>query len=400
MIEADIKQPEGEEIDGGKGEKRRTRGRRAGQVIRRGERKFLIRIPMGKDAAGRRLIFNKTIHGTKKEAETWAGRAMGRVSRGEPIEDGSRTMGEWLDEWLAAKAHTIRPRSLEIYRENVKRHIRPALGGFKLAAISAADVDTFYRGLTEKGLSGKTISLVHTILTNIFRVAIKKDILRKSPMPAVDPPRVIQKEQPAMTADQARAFLAAADQGPEGCAFAFLLGTGCRPGEAQGLKWSDVNFEAGTVTIQRNLVRLDGARWQFGEPKTAKGRRTIPLPAGLLKRLADHRRRQAEARLKAGPGWAGLDLVFCNVIGEPHRADYLSTEWKRALDRAGLPASFRLYDARHTAATLLMASGLSPKIASERLGHANVNITLNIYSHVLPGMQEEASAVLDRAIFG
>lgn len=396
MIKPENVQPK----EGEQKEAKRTRSRRTGQVVRRGDRKFFVRIFLGRDAAGTPQYHNKTIYGTKKEAESWLAAAIGRLSRGEQIEDGSRTFATWLDEWLAMKAHTIRPRSLEIYRENAERHIRPALGGFKLSAISAADVDSFYRGLTEKGLSGKTVSLIHTILTNVFRIAIKKDILRKSPMPAVDPPRVVSKEMHAMTADQARAILAAADQGPEGCAFAFLLGTGCRPGEAQGLKWADVNFEAGTVTIQRNLVRLDGARWEMGEPKTAKGRRTIPLPAGLLKRLADHRRRQAEARLKTGPGWAGLDLVFCNAIGEPHRADYLSTEWKRALDRAGLPASIRLYDARHTAASLLMASGLSPKVASERLGHANVNITLNIYSHVLPGMQEEASAILDRAFFG
>lgn len=221
-------------------------------------------------------------------------------------------------------------------------------------------------------------------------------------MHAVDPPRVEKKEMQAMTTEQAQAFLKAADEGPHGCWLAFLLATGCRPGESQALKWGDVNWQTGAVTIQRNLVRLrrDKSAWQFGEPKTASGRRTIPLSPGMMKRLSDHRRTQGEARLKAGPKWKALDLVFCGPSGEPRAVDYLSKLWKATLKAAGLPATFRSYDARHTTATLLLQDKTSPKVVSERLGHANVQITLDVYGHVLPGMQEEATERLGRLIFG
>jgi integrase len=389
-----------EETTAGKSEKAR-RGRQAGQIIRRGENKYLIRLFLGReDATGKRHYHNKTFHGAQRDAQKWLTLALRRRDMGEPIEDTDRRFSDWLDDWLKIKAKSVRPRTLEIYTDNINRHVRPALGKRKLAGIVAGDIQKLYDDLTEGGLSGKTISLIHAMLTNCFSQALKLDLIRKSPMLAVEPPRVEKREMQAMTAEQARALLQAADEGEHGCLIAFLLTTGCRPGEAQGLKWADVNWPASSVTIQRNLVRLDKGVWEFGEPKTARGRRTIPIPQNMLKRLSDHKRAQNEARLKAGPGWQNHDLVFSNAIGEPHGHDFLPSVWKATLKRAGLPLTFRSYDARHTTATLLMQEGTSAKVVSERLGHASVNITLDVYSHVLPGMQEEATDRLEKLIFG
>jgi integrase len=380
---------------------KKPKTRPAGQIVKRGEKKYLIRIFLGRDdATGKRAWFNKTFHGTQTDAQKWLTMALRRRDMGEPIEDTERSVSTWLDEWLKMKAKTVRPRTLEIYTENITRHVKPALGDRKLSAIVAGDIQKLYVDLANNKMSAKTIALIHAMLTNCFRQALRLELIRKSPMPAVNPPRVEKKEMQAMTAEQAQAFLKAADEGPHGCWLAFLLATGCRPGESQALKWSDLNMQAGAVTIQRNLVRLAKSVWQFGEPKTATGRRTIPLSQGMIGRLIEHKRAQNEARLKAGPKWKALDLVFCGPTGEPHAGDYLSKIWKATLKAAGLPATFRSYDARHTTATLLLQDKTSPKVVSERLGHSNVQITLDVYGHVLPGMQEEATERLEKLIFG
>jgi integrase len=380
---------------------KKPKSKPAGQIVKRGEKKYLIRIFLGRDdSTGKRTWFNKTFHGTQTDAQKWLTMALRRRDMGEPIEDTERSVSTWLDEWLKMKAKTVRPRTLEIYTDNIARHVKPALGDRKLSAVVAGDIQKFYADLGDKKMSAKTIALIHAMLTNCFRQALRLELIRKSPMPAVSPPRVEKKEMQAMTTEQAQAFLKAADEGSQGCWLAFLLATGCRPGESQALKWADVNWQTGAVTIQRNLVRLAKSGWQFGEPKTASGRRTIPLSPGMMKRLGDHKRAQGEARLKAGPKWKALDLVFCNATGEPHAVDRLSKLWKATLKVAGLPATFRSYDARHTTATLLLQDKTSPKVVSERLGHANVQITLDVYGHVLPGMQEEATERLEKLIFG
>jgi len=382
-------------------DKKKPKSRPAGQIVKRGEKKYLIRIFLGRDdATGKRAWFNKTFHGTQTDAQKWLTMALRRRDMGEPIEDTGRSVATWLDEWLKMKAKTVRPRTLEIYTANIERHVKPALGNRKLSSVVAGDIQKFYSDLADKKMSAKTIALIHAMLTSGFRQALRLELIRKSPMHAVDPPRVEKKEMQAMTTEQAQAFLKAADEGSHGCWLAFLLATGCRPGESQALKWSDVNWQTNSVTIQRNLVRLAKSVWQFGEPKTATGRRTIPLSAGMLKRLSDHKRAQGEARLKAGPKWKALDLVFCGPTGEPHPVSYLSKLWKATLKAAGLPETFRSYDARHTTATLLLQDKTSPKVVSERLGHSNVQITLDVYGHVLPGMQEEATERLEKLIFG
>jgi len=372
----------------------------AGQIIKRGENRWLVRIFLGRDAQGKRRYFNKTIRGTKKNAQTYLTGALRRLDLGEPIEQTDQSFSDFLKQWLQVTEQRVKPRTLEIYQDIAERFLKPALGKHKLANVGAADIQKLYANLAERGLSGKTIALIHAVLTHCFRRALKWDLIRRNPMVAVDPPRIERREMKSLTAEQARAFLQAADEGLHGCLLAFLLATGCRPSEALALKWSDVNLSSGSVTIQRNLTRLIGGKWVFSDPKTARGRRTIPLAGGMLKRLSEHRRRQNEARLKAGSEWQNHDLVFCSPFGEPNGEGLIRHAFLKAIKRAKLPAHFRPYDLRHSAASLLIAAGLSPKAVSERLGHAHIAITLEVYSHTLPGVQEQASERLEKLLFG
>jgi integrase-like protein len=183
---------------------KKPKTRPAGQIIKRGEKKYLIRIFLGRDeATGKRTWYNKTFHGTQTDAQKWLTMALRRRDMGEPIEDTERSVSNWLDEWLKMKAKTVRPRTLEIYTKNIDRHVKPALGNRKLSAVVAGDIQKLYGDLADKKMSAKTISLIHAMLTGSFRQALRLELIRKSPMMAVDPPRIPKKEMRAMTADQA-----------------------------------------------------------------------------------------------------------------------------------------------------------------------------------------------------
>ncbi len=177
--------------------------------------------------------------------------------------------------------------------------------------------------------------------------------------------------------------------------------TGMRPGEVQALQWQDCDLEAGKVSVRRTLVRLKGRRWEFGEPKTRASRRTIPLPPSVTRQLVAHRAAQAAHRLRYRGQYHDLDLVFASSNGHPLDGDNVGSRiLKPVLRKAGLPKHFRWYDCRHTCATLLLASQENPKVICERLGHTKVAFTLDRYTHVLPGMQEQASGKLETILFG
>ena len=180
-----------------------------------------------------------------------------------------------------------------------------------------------------------------------------------------------------------------------------MLGTGCRPGEALALRWQDLDFDAGRATIRRALTKAADGRPAFKEPKTAGSRRAIPLPSSLAAVLRDHRKSQAEHALKLGLSYdRASDLVFANEAGTPLDArNVVNRHFKPAVKAAGLPNALRLYDLRHTHATMLMAQGINPKVVAERLGHATTRQTLDTYSHALPGMQEEATRRVEELVF-
>jgi integrase len=175
-----------------------------------------------------------------------------------------------------------------------------------------------------------------------------------------------------------------------------------RPQEYLALKWSDVDLEKGTATVRRAIVwsQKKGDGWRFAEPKTARSHRTIPLPVSTVKLLTEHKRRQAEQRLRIGLEWNDHGLVFTTSVGNPLTISHLTNKWfKPALVKGELPTSFRLYDLRHSMATLLLANGENPKVAAERLGHSTIVLTLDTYSHVQPDMQKQAAERIERLLF-
>ncbi|HWQ35835.1 MAG TPA: tyrosine-type recombinase/integrase [Blastocatellia bacterium] len=373
--------------------------RRTGQIIRRGDKRWLVRIYTGTDADGKRHYHNKTVHGLKKDAEEWLMKALRRIQLGEPLEDSTDTFAAYFSDWLRHRAQQLRRKTIEQYQTVADYYLLPAFGKKRLTDITAEAVQRHYTGLVEQGLSGGTIRLAHSILSGCLKQALRQRKIRRNPLEGVIAPKVTHRKMKALTVEQVQALRRTVAEDSFGSLFLFLLATGCRPGEALALRWSDINWQARTLTIQRSLTWLKSGEYVFTDPKTASGRRTIPLAEGLHSFLTDHRRTQQEARMKAGSAWQHYDLVFCDEAGGPVPQQRTRSSFKRILAAAGLPQEIRVYDLRHSAASLLMAAGINPKVVSERLGHANISITLQTYSHVSPGLQESASETLEEAIF-
>jgi integrase len=295
-------------------------------------------------------------------------------------------VAEFACEWLAATEPTVRPATHYSYARNVRLHVLPYVGGVPLASIDAETLNGLYARLLAcgrkdqaagKGLSPRSVHYVHTIMHRMFKDAVRWGRLARNPADAADPPKAtaaIKHKHTTWTAEQLRTFLAGTRASRLHAAFVLLATTGMRRGEALGLRWADVDLDVGRASIVQTVITVKH-KVNFGDPKTAKGTRTVSLDPATVAALREHRKRQAAERLQMGAGWTDQGLVFCHVEGGPLHPERFSRTFTDRIRQLGLPPS-RLHDLRHTWATLALASGVHPKVVQERLGHANISITL------------------------
>jgi integrase len=251
------------------------------------------------------------------------------------------------------------------------------------------------------GLSARSVRYIHTIVHRAFRDAVRWSRIARNPADAADPPRASAVVRPTMstwTADEVRAFLDHTAEHRLHAAFVMLATTGMRRGECLGLRWSDVDLAVGRVSVSQTVIMVHHDI-RVGSPKTSRGRRTVELDPETAAALREHRKRQAAERLLMGAGFTDHGLVFCMPDGGPLHPERFSRTFSRQTAHAGLPP-IRLHDLRHTWATLALQNGVHPKIVHERLGHANVSITLDVYSHVSEGLHSDAAARVASMIFG
>lgn len=375
----------------------------AGQIIRRGDKTWVVRIFQGRDENGKRRYVNKTIHGTKKNAEKYLTAKLRDKDLGINIEPASESLDKYLEKWLQSVVRSrVREATFDDYKYLLDRYVSPALGPIKLCDIASIDIQKLYGDMLDaKELSARTVRMTHAILSSAMKQAVRWHMLARNPCEFVDLPRTVRKEMQALSPDEASRFLHAAKADRLGIVLSFALATGMRPEEYLALKWSDVDLHAGNATVRRTLIWRKGGGWYFGEPKTSRSRRTIPLPTSLVSALSDHRRKQGESRLKKGADYQNNDLVFATGEGTPILLrNLVRRHFRPVLVNAKLALSLRLYDLRHSCATLLLSAGENPKVVSERLGHASIVLTLDTYSHVLPSMQQAATEKLERILYG
>jgi integrase len=389
----------------------------AGQIVKRNENTWTVRIFLGREADGKRKYFNKTIRGSKKDAQKWLTAKLREKDLGQFVEPASMPVSEYLDRWLQDVAkNKIRLRTFNSYEALLKNHIKSKIGSKRLCDLQAYDIQKVYNGLIDNGYTGKTVKHIHNVLSPALKQAVKWKLITQNPCDLCELPKLVKKEMQYFTPEETAIFLEHAKADRYYAAFILAIETGMRPEEYLGLQWKDIDFEHSRLSVRRALVGLKGGGFYFDEPKTAKSRRSIPLSQTAIAALKSHRRAQLEARMKINDAYQDYDVIFASVIGTPiehHNFDkrHFRTIIKNANqaitkgnEKDGEPRSeirqIRLYDLRHTCATLLLAKGINPKIVSERLGHASIVLTLDTYSHVLPTMQKEATDQIEKLMFG
>jgi integrase len=378
-----------------------------GSVVKRGDG-YSVVVELDRDpVTGKRRQKWHSGYRTKRDAERALSEIVASLHAGTYLEPTKQTLREFTKDWLAAIEPTIRPATHYSYDRNLRLHVLPQLGAVQLRRIDAGMLNGLYAALLADGkqsnggggLSPRSVRYIHTILHRAFRDAVRWGRIARNPADAADPPRSAATARPAMTtwtAEQLRAFLGHTADHRLHAAFVVLATTGMRRGECLGLRWSDVDLPAGRVSITQTVIAVNH-HVRIGSPKTARARRTVVLDSGTVAALRDHRQQQRAERLLMGAGFTDHDLVFCRP--GPLHPERFSRTFMIESARAELPA-IRLHDLRHTWATLALSAGEHPKIVQERLGHANVSITLDVYSHVSEGLHGDAAARVARLIFG
>ncbi len=367
----------------------------AGQITKRGD-SWLVRIFLGRDTNGKRKYFNKTIHGTKKDAQKYLTAKTREKDLGVFVEPASMPLNEFLDKWIEEIAVLkLREQTLKGYKWLLKSYIREKIGAKRLSDIQAYEIQKIYNDMKKANYAPKTIRHAHNVLSSALKQAVKWKMLLQNPCDLCELPRQVRNEMRYLSPTEAKLFLETAKENKHFSLFQLAIQTGARPQEYLGLQWKDIDFEQKKVGIKRTVVEIKGGGFRFDEPKTAKSRRTIPISQSLVDELKRHRRKQLEAKMKLGKDYQNYDLVFASEIGTPlQKKNIRDRHFKPLLRKAELP-DIRLYDLRHTMATLLLSADVNPKIVSERLGHASIVLTLDTYSHVLPTMQEDATDKLE-----
>ena len=323
--------------------------------------------------------------------------AMADADKGLVYNAGTTTVSQYLDAWLKdSLKNTVRQRTYERYESIARVHIKPALGRVKLKALTPAHVRNLYRKKLDAGLAPRTVNYIHTTLHKALKNAVTDGLIPRNPSDAVKPPRPAKPEIRPLTQDQARSLLASAKVDRFYALYVLALHCGLREGELLGLQWDDVDLNAGKLSVRRTLSEIRTGH-KFERPKNGKGR-SVKLSQRALESLRTHRKRQAEQQLGAGSKWQNNGLVFPTTTGTTVSAtNLLGRHFKPLLKRAGLP-DIRLHDLRHTCATMLLKMGQHPKYVQELLGHANISITLDTYSHVIEGMGDGLADAMDGAL--
>lgn len=339
---------------------------------------------------------------TRKEAADKLRAGQREKDNGAAPSTARQTVGQFLDQWLTdVVKSSVRPRTFNSYEMHVRLYLKPGLGHHQISKLTPQHVQKVMNDRLQAGLSPRSVQYMRAILRRALGQAVKWDIVSRNVATLVDPPKSERHESEWLSPDQARTFLSSVKGDRLEALYSVAVALGLRQGEALGLRWLDIDFDAATITVRKSLMRLDG-KVILAEPKTRQSRRTIPLPASIAVTLREHRRRHLEERLLLGPDWKGFDggdLVFTTATGTPLDPRNLSRQFKAALTRAGLP-DMRWHDLRHSCASLLLARYVPPRVVMETLGHSQIGLTLNTYSHVIPSLQQDAAALMDGLLTG
>lgn len=382
---------------------------RPGQLFRHvtDTRRWLVKVFSHRDAMGLQKYLSKVVRGTKKDADLALLEMHHRKHTGGLRPRSRMTVRDVVVDWLEHKKRDVSPRTLSGYAYALERYVLPTLGHRKLADLEVRDIDRLY-GMMLDGdllppggadsaaigkLSPRTVRLTHAALRQVLSQAVTWGMIPSTPAAGVSLPTKRVPEKDWMTTAERARFITASQQSFYGTLYRLMVDVGLRPGEAFGLRWPDVDFVRGTVSVRRAVTRDGGSGAILAEPKTIKSRRTLPLASGLPAELLAHMERQREI------GFDGEGFVFTNQSGQMLRPwTFSKRDLARTVRAAGIGKSLSLYSLRHTFATVALSAGVPIKIVSEWLGHTTIQQTADTYGHVDSGVSGDWMERLGRGL--
>ena len=341
----------------------------------------------------RRSLMGKT----RAEVRDKLAKALHDAGKGLPAVDERQTVKQYLITWYESMKPQVRISSYRRYGDYIN-HLIPALGHVSLSKLTPQHLQVFCNKKLAEGLSPSTVHAIHSMLHRALKDALQMGLLNRNVSEMLRPPRRSNREMMPLSVIEMQRFLEVVRDDRFYALYVLALSTGMREGELLGLRWQDVDLPRHIVQVRMNVQETLG-QYIIAETKTAYSRRTVALTQAAVDALAEHWQKQQQVKMEMGSMWTDNDLVYPNGYGGimiPHNITKRS--FKRYLVKAGLSRDVRFHDLRHTAATLVLASGVNFKVVSEMLGHSNVSITLRIYAHVLPHMQQSAVAAMDNLL--
>ncbi len=385
------------------------RGQIRKRVNKRGDISWQVIVSLGKDPiTGKYKKKWVTVRGTRKDAEKKLVELLQQVDTGTFVDPGKLTVAEYLQRWLKDHKKNIAPSTYERYRIAIFQHLIPAIGSIPLQKLQPLHIQEMYtRDLEEgrrdnkksvgKGLSPNTVLYHHRVLHKALEQAVKLQLLSRNPADYVDPPKKAKKSSFTVLSQEDVALLLEAAKGTYLYMPIFLaVHTGMRMGEILGLRWGDVDLERGEIHVRQALYQRKQGEPVFKPPKAKSSLRTIAISPTVVKELKAHRKLQLEERVHWGSAYKNFNLVCCLEDGSPIHPPTLSSAFRNLARKLGIPVTF--HGLRHLHASYLLSLGVHPKVVSERLGHSQISITQDLYSHVMPTLQREAAQKLEKIL--
>ena len=374
----------------------RRRGSGEGSIYQRGDGRWVGSVDLGYGREGRR---RKVVYGrTQAEVRDKVRELQRQVESGLPLPDTQLTVGELLERYLRdVVPGRVAASTEDNYRTLARLHLVPALGRTKLAKLTPMDVQLFLRDKLAEGYSASTVRALRKLLVQAIGQAERWGLVPRNVAALTDGPKLPAREGRSLTPEQARTLLDSVRGDRLEACYVLLLSLGLRRGEALGSAWSDLDLDAGLLRV-RKALKKEGSAVVLGDVKTAGSRRAVNLPAPVVTYLRAHKARQATERLAAGTSWTDSGLVFTTSVGTPLDPDNFRRRFAAITEKAGI-GRWHVHELRHSAASIMLASGVPLEVVSKVLGHASIRITADVYGHVMDPQRQHAADTIGAVLF-
>lgn len=377
----------------------------AGHVQKRGNNSYLLVYHLGYDADGKRLRKTKTVKAkNKSEAEKKLAAFVTEIELGAYIAPANMNVSEFSSMWKKEQKKKLAPSTLETYTYVLDARIIPSLGYLKLDKVLPIHITDLFDGLKKEGLSSSSVMKCYEVLSSMFKLAIRNELIKNNPLDKVDRPVVTNKPGEVYDSEELKLLYTLLNKEKNKqmvLLFKLALLTGMRKGEILALQWDDVDFKTNTIHVRNSLAYTKDLGYYLKEPKTKNSIRQIAPPRQFMEELKKHIFIKKTERMEASELWEGGEyyFVFSTTFGKPFHLDYPNRWWKRFFERINkdkkILKQIRFHDLRHTAATTLINKGANIHSISKRLGHSNIKTTMNIYGHYLEEADQKIADMLD-----